>query len=68
MEREKGLQNKYADLQMQIKDLQEQYKCAQEEFEMSQTSNTAKNTEHEEVSSTTNGEDVVMDAVETIQI
>lgn len=54
MEREKGLQKKYADLQLQIKELQEQYKHIQDEYAASQTVSTI--TGSEEVSSTTNGE------------
>lgn len=55
MEREKGLQKKYADLQMQVKELQDQYKHIQDEYSSSQTV-ISTITGSEEVSSTTNGE------------
>lgn len=65
MEREKALQKKYADLQMEIKQLQKQHRQLQEDMAMAQAQAQKMNTmENEEVSSTTNGE-MNMDLVDT---
>lgn len=56
MEREKGLQSKYAELQLQIKELQEQYQFLQDEIAASQVTNGNNSTGSAEVSSTTNGD------------
>lgn len=65
MEREKGLQKKYADLQYQIKELQEQYKILQEELALNQANYGNESIGSEQVSSTTNG-DVNTDIAETL--
>lgn len=58
MEREKALQKRYADLQNQIKELQEQYK-SQQEMIIAQIERSDAN--NEEVTSTTNGEEAIVE-------
>lgn len=65
MDREKALQKKYAGLQNQIKDLQEQYKSIQQEMMLA---HAEQNEAIGEVSSTTNGEEPIMEDNDTSPI